>query len=529
MRDIRADVCGIVALKYAPEVNVTGRERAMEWLKVHAADRAPVFLSADIPEDVLQVLRRTDLAIEIPGGVVVVRSPGDDKTRVVRALVWPIVERMAAGYAPAVIERDTAVRLYLGRTEPGPEIRIRQTGRTRWREEIAPGVVIRLERGGIEGTRTVEVGDVSLPVDAPEEVLLSLPIQFLREGGIQDVALWMKSLALSRSALVEAYRRRPRPVVLKRIEHIARDVGNHRLADMLGDVLNEEQQVRIGRDRTGVGRSLIVPTLLATLPTTHRPWLDRLKADFHRSIDEVSTVTDGLGSRMRSVDLGSLLESARSAKAYDAYHSSSIEGYRLSLDEVSILLGGGGEGGPTIEDVRTRLAVIGYGIAFDRLMSQVEGAGGAMGLTEALALDLYADLFTPSVEAGIVSPEDLSGWRRSPVFIRDTLFVPPGPEKVAPMLDLIFDELERLPREAGLLRATLVHLWFVWVHPFPDGNGRVARFLMNTALLAGGRPWLTIRVEQRGAYFEALRAAQLDGDYRTFARFIAESMGSEPK
>jgi Fic family protein len=32
----------------------------------------------------------------------------------------------------------------------------------------------------------------------------------------------------------------------------------------------------------------------------------------------------------------------------------------------------------------------------------------------------------------------------------------------------------------------LVHLWFVWIHPFPDGNGRVARFLMNTAFLSGG-------------------------------------------
>jgi len=74
-----------------------------------------------------------------------------------------------------------------------------------------------------------------------------------------------------------------------------------------------------------------------------------------------------------------------------------------------------------------------------------------------------------------------------------------------------------------LLRATLVHLWFVWVHPFPDGNGRVARFLMNTALLAGRLPWLTIRVDQRDAYVTALRRAQLERDHAAFARFIARS------
>jgi hypothetical protein len=46
---------------------------------------------------------------------------------------------------------------------------------------------------------------------------------------------------------------------------------------------------------------------------------------------------------------------------------------------------------------------------------------------------------------------------------------------------------------------------------------------MNAALLCGGLPWLTIRVEHRSEYFAALRQAQLNDDYRPFARFIAES------
>lgn len=133
------------------------------------------------------------------------------------------------------------------------------------------------------------------------------------------------------------------------------------------------------------------------------------------------------------------------------------------------------------------------------------------------------DLFSPSVEAGIVPAEDLREWRRNPVFIRDTLFVPPSPEKVGAMIDLVCDEISAIDRSEGLLRAILIHLWFVWIHPFPDGNGRVARFLMNTALLAGSLPWLTIRVDQRDAYFAALRRAQLDQDHAAFARFIARS------
>jgi Fic family protein len=134
------------------------------------------------------------------------------------------------------------------------------------------------------------------------------------------------------------------------------------------------------------------------------------------------------------------------------------------------------------------------------------------------------DLFTPSVEAGVVAAEDLRAWRRSPVFIRDTLFVPPGTEKVPRMIDLLFQELAGIETSKGLLRAVLVHLWFVWIHPFPDGNGRTARFLMNAALLGGGLRWLTIRVDQRTEYFDALRRAQLREDYAPFARFIAGSL-----
>ena len=40
-----------------------------------------------------------------------------------------------------------------------------------------------------------------------------------------------------------------------------------------------------------------------------------------------------------------------------------------------------------------------------------------MQLTPSFALDLYVDLFRPSVEAGTVEADDSRGWRQSPVFI----------------------------------------------------------------------------------------------------------------
>jgi hypothetical protein len=502
-------------------------EQALDWMRANTRDHPPVFLAEEIPGPILEELRSRDLTIRVPGGLIVLRNPIDESADVLRALLWPIVETLARRYAPAVVERDSAVRLHVGRTDPGPEIRIRQTGDTRWKEPLVSGVTLRIERGEVGRTEEIRVGEAAVPVDPAEIVLLTLPIQFLRGDGLRDVALWLKSLVVSRPHLIEAYRGNPRPVVLKRIEHIARDVGNEELADLLADVVASEQDVRIGRDRTGVGRELIVPRIVARSPTTHRPWLDRLRVMMQDSRETISEVLEQTLTREPppegDLSVPELVNAARAARSKDAYHSTSIEGYRLTSDEVSRLLAVAADAS-AIDDVRSRMAVMGYAAAFESLMSTFESRG-RVSLAEDLVLGLYVDLFRPSVEAGIVTPAELRGWRRNPVFIRDTLYVPPRPEKVPAMIDLYFSELAPLERSGGrehpLLQGILAHLWFVWIHAFPDGNGRIARFLMNAAFLNAGLAWRTIRIEQRDEYFAALRDAQLHEQYAPFARFVA--------
>lgn len=65
---------------------------------------------------------------------------------------------------------------------------------------------------------------------------------------------------------------------------------------------------------------------------------------------------------------------------------------------------------------------------------------------------------------------------------------------------------------------------FGYVHPFPDGNGRIARFLMNVMLASGGYPWTVIRAEERDGYMAALEAASVDADIGPFAAFVAEAV-----
>lgn len=71
-------------------------------------------------------------------------------------------------------------------------------------------------------------------------------------------------------------------------------------------------------------------------------------------------------------------------------------------------------------------------------------------------------------------------------------------------------------------RAVLGHFFFVNIHPYMDGNGRMGRFLMNAMLASGGYPWTVIPVELRDDYMSALEEASTKQNIAPIAKLIAE-------
>ena len=208
----------------------------------------------------------------------------------------------------------------------------------------------------------------------------------------------------------------------------------------------------------------------------------------------------------------------------DAYHSLSIEGYRVSAGLIERVRTGEWNPDDNEEDrnQRNALAARGYHEAFEVVAQSVRKILEGTNPGEVADNDhatWYRELFAPSVTAGILNVTDLAGYRNMPVYIRNSMHPPPAHESIRDTMPLLFSLLRDEP-DPGV-RVVLGHFVFVYIHPYIDGNGRIGRFLMNAMLAAGGYPWTVILVETRDTYMQSLEAASVGQNIKPFTEFLS--------
>jgi hypothetical protein len=213
---------------------------------------------------------------------------------------------------------------------------------------------------------------------------------------------------------------------------------------------------------------------------------------------------------------------------HDAYNSLSIEGYRVTPELIEKIRSGSWnpEEDPQDRQQVAAMAAKGYLEAFRQVKRSVSRVLAGENSGRVFREDYsawYRALFSESVRSGLLQAYHLAGHRNAPVFIRFSRHVPPPPEAVNDAMDALLDVLEG--ETEAIVRAVLGHWLFGFIHPYMDGNGRLARFLMNLMLASGGYPWTIIRTTRRKEYLDALELASAEHSISPFAQLIHEEMG----
>ncbi len=121
-------------------------------------------------------------------------------------------------------------------------------------------------------------------------------------------------------------------------------------------------------------------------------------------------------------------------------------------------------------------------------------------------------------------PIHVAGWRRGPVHIvsgrlgHETIhFEGPSEKRVPHEMVLFLDWCNSQTQIDPVLKAGLAHLWFVTIHPFEDGNGRIARAICDLFLARSDKTAqrfysLSERIQrERRSYYEILESTQKGG------------------
>ena len=312
-----------------------------------------------------------------------------------------------------------------------------------------------------------------------------------------------------------------RSVVSGRLAGAFRAVGRDDIADQIRETMRAAGYV-VNETNPFAATPVQATSVRVTSPHVRR--MELLWPRMREAVERIMPPAPGLPT-----DSAAYLAQVAERYKTDAYHSLSIEGYRVT--DALIARVATGKWRPDADaaaaETRNALAAHGYWLAHQEVTESIRRIlqGAAPGETAWRDHgSWYRQLFAPSVTSGLLEASDLAGYRTQPVYIRNAQHVPPAPHAVRELMPALFDHLRNEPDAAA--RAVLGHFFFVFVHPYPDGNGRMARFLMNTMLASGGYPWTVLLVEQRTAYVAALEAASVHEDIAPFAQFVSERLAA---
>ena len=224
---------------------------------------------------------------------------------------------------------------------------------------------------------------------------------------------------------------------------------------------------------------------------------------------EIDQLNNQINQHIISADPRELMQIKEYYRIGLTYTSNALEGNSLTESETKVVL----EEGITIGGKRLHdhLEAVGHSQAYDYMYA----------LTQKKQLEEKDIKYLHHLFYFRIDEAQAGVYRTERAYITGSHYALPLPEKIPGLMQ---DLVERLATMRETLHpveyAALAHKEFVFIHPFIDGNGRVARLLMNLVLLSHGFTIAIIPPILRQEYIRALEKAHTND--RDFVQFIAQ-------
>jgi len=199
------------------------------------------------------------------------------------------------------------------------------------------------------------------------------------------------------------------------------------------------------------------------------------------------------------------------------YDTGRIEESKLALSETVTLLkkGVAPEGRPFWQWGITPLQDIREARAQKKLFYEILGC--KKDLSFQMVLDWHKKLFQTT------KPHIAGKVRKHQISIFGSKFIPPSAVDTHSLLREFFGWYHRNQNRLHPVElAAVAHLKFVTIHPFVDGNGRIARLVMNFILHQNGYPMFNIPYESRRGYFIALERSRTTKRDNAFTQWFTK-------
>ncbi|MBI2521457.1 MAG: Fic family protein [Bdellovibrio sp.] len=242
-----------------------------------------------------------------------------------------------------------------------------------------------------------------------------------------------------------------------------------------------------------------------------KPHIYNLDSTVVNLIAEISSLQGELNTSLRALRDDYQIYALANIDA--VHYSTKIEGNKLTRDQVTQILESKKKSSSANHDIQE---VVNYSKARQFVLEQAKNK-----IDIDFILSVHAQLLNKIVKGKLKGH-----FREAQNVIKDSrsgeiVYLPPEAKDVMPLMKGLLNYIHRnqIEKMSPLILAPIFHYEFVTIHPFMDGNGRIARLISNALLSHGGyevEKYAALEKQhekERALYYKSLRSLQVQNYY----------------